>query len=120
MNNSDRKDKIINSITQAKEKGYTLIYGEWGSPDNQCVCALGCVLVVEGKEIGGYDDRELIEAAQALEASEDWAASFIDGFDNNGTGEFATDPEAWKLGYEIRQTTLPTEYGEWLEKNNYD
>lgn len=114
MNNKERKAKILSAIEGARNQGFTLVYGEWGNVDMQCACALGCVLLSENKE---PDLDEVAQASRALSVSDAWVNSFIEGFDGIGTMSGAVEPEAWKMGHDIRNQTEPEDFTDFLEKN---
>lgn len=104
MSNQSIKKDILTSIKKAQEMGYTLICEDWGNDTNKCACAIGCLFVVEGKN---PNEGDPYQAANILDVSEDWIASFIDGFDANGIAIGASNPEAWKLGAEMRKELKP-------------
>lgn len=102
--NNNVKEKILASIEKAQQMGYTLVCDDWGDDNRKCACALGCLLVVNGEN---PNDGTSEIAADLLEVSYDWASSFIDGFDDNGTVAGASDHIAWKLGSELRKELKP-------------
>jgi hypothetical protein len=113
MTNQEIKDKILQSIADTQKQGYTLVCDEWGSTVSKCACAFGCVLVSYGMVLDSSPKtKDLEEVSKMLNVSLDWIYSFIDGFDGNGFEQAATIPDAWLLGQEIRQQTLPIEEGE--------
>lgn len=118
----DIKQVILDSIKWTRETlGWTLISEDWGTANNKCTCAMGCVLLKHNPE-----DTVIIEeerenatvAAELLEVSELWVDSFIDGFDGNGTAAMCKVPEAWDLGWEIAKETKPLAHGKFLEMKN--
>lgn len=113
MNNQQRKEKILADIAAAREQGYTLIQDGWGSEEEKCACALGCINVAGGIN---PDEEEDGGAAIVLGVDQKWIYSFIDGFDDNGNAEGASIPEAWKLGADIRKETNPISYGEFVNQ----
>jgi hypothetical protein len=116
MNNKKIKEKIISSIGKAEDKGFTLITDDWGSVSAKCACAIGCVLVVEGKPI----NSTITVAAQILGVSDEWITSFTDGFDGNGKAEGAYDPEAWTLGETVRKETNPIPFDRFADQMDED
>jgi len=110
MNNQQLKAKILADIAAAKEKGYVVVIHDWGSNLHKCACALGCVAVSRGLS------PEEGDMAEILEVSQEWVSSFIDGFDNNGYAAGALDPEAWKIGEEVRQETQPIPYDDFMNQ----
>jgi hypothetical protein len=109
MNNNDQlKQKILNSIAIAQQKGYTLVMGDWGSDSSKSACALGCVAVANNIKIADMFGMVITNLLGGV--SEDWILSFMDGFDDNGILFGSLDPEAWELGAEIREHLKPIGY----------
>jgi hypothetical protein len=110
MNNKAVKEKILASIVIAEGKGFTLITDDWGSDTMKCACAIGCVYVAVDVNISNNENM----AAEILGVSDKWITSFTDGFDGNGVPTGAHEPEAWNIGREIRLSTNPLTYDEFV------
>lgn len=109
MNNNDQlKQKILNSIAIAQQKGYTLVMGDWGRDSIKSACALGCVAVANNIKIADMFGMVITNLLGGV--SEDWILSFMDGFDDNGILFGSLDSEAWELGAEIREHLKPIGY----------
>lgn len=109
MNNEEIKQKILDSIEYATNTlGFTLVQGNWGSSENKCACALGCVILKNGLEIlgEGLEEDNAIVAAELLGKPKCWIDDFINGFDSD---EIGTYHEGWKIGNEIKNITEPVE-----------
>jgi hypothetical protein len=115
----DIKQKIIDSIKWAQDNlNFTLVSDDWGTVNNKCTCAMGCVLLKN-------DPKDLViieylrdtgrKAAEILGVSEVWVESFTDGFDGNGRSDTASEPKAFLLGAEIAAETFPIPYVDFLE-----
>jgi hypothetical protein len=111
---SSIKQKILDGIQTAKEKlGITLIYEEWGSKQQKCACALGCVLLANDHGLCDDAEQNATEAADILGVSEGWINNFIRGFD--GDSPDGDDPkEAWEIGSSLRDETLPVNHTDYL------
>lgn len=104
------REKILSSIKYVRDTiGYTLVFGEWGSSNSKCACAIGCVLLEnDPKQIDFLDLH--YRASKILNVSELWIVSFINGFDGIGNGRETAVPKAWKMGYSIATETKPIAY----------
>ena len=119
------KHKILDSIeTVINTWGWTLISEDWGNNDFRCACPLGCLLINEETK---YKDVRLevpmghtLKVAELLEVSTAWVNCFMDGFDGDGTGDDAPEPEAWNIGQEIAKEFEPLTYIQFLEKQEKD
>jgi hypothetical protein len=113
MNNNDIKSRIVSGINYAKEKlGFTLVHSAWGSKQEKCACALGCVLIANDRHLEDVcvEDNES-EAASVLGVSTVWVESFINGFDDGEEHEVNTlDVKARELGIELRKELSPKEH----------
>lgn len=110
--NKQIKKKILDSISKAESKGYTLITDDWGSGKEKCACPISCVLVANDQPIS----IQLDDAARILGVSQNWIQSFADGFDGNGNAKMAHEPDAWSLGEEIRKETKPIPYSTFIDE----
>lgn len=106
------KQKIIDGIKAANDKGYHLICGDWGNPKQSCACALGCLIAPENKNIDVKKPipDPALKIMEVLGVSESWVSSFIEGFDGYGVNTFAKEPGAYDLGKELRGIYKPVDY----------
>jgi hypothetical protein len=111
---SSIKNKIVEGIQQAKENlGITLIYEEWGSKQQKCACALGCVLLANNHGLCDDAEQNATEAAEILGVSESWIDNFIRGFDGDSPDD--DEPgEAWEIGNSLREETKPMNHTDYL------
>jgi len=109
------KDKIADAINYVtKVKGYQLIENEWGSDIEKKCCALGCVLVVNGKPIAS-DHINIDSVMKLLKVDKVWIHCFMNGFDGLSRDGMQSLPDyidAFELG-----ATLRCEYLSHLIKN---
>jgi hypothetical protein len=110
--NNDIKQKIVEAISQAKKKGYTLISNSWGREVEKCACPMGCVLVANG--MTPNTAYNLVDSANILGVPTVWITSFIEGFDNIGTAPAAYCQEAWELGHELRTEMNPIPHNRFI------
>lgn len=116
MNNQDIKQKMLDSIDQARKAGYTLVQGDWGDERMKCACAIGCVYVAANQTINYHYGQ----ASALLGVDEGWVSSFINGFDQIGEAEYARDKQAWSLGDEMRLLTHPIDYQAFVDSMDED
>jgi hypothetical protein len=112
----DIKQKILDSITYAREKmGFTLISEDWGDASHKCACAMGCVLLKDNpKDTVRIEAKEnTVSAAEILGVTEKWIDCFCEGFDGNGQADASQLPDAWTLGEEVAKETKPIAYHLW-------
>lgn len=116
MNNL--KNRIIDGIKFAQERGFTLVDSDWGSDTTQCACALGCFLISNQEMISEDPEDNARVVAEILNVPENWVNNFISGFDGHPSKIYADYEEAWLLGIEIRMETNPQNHTDYINNLN--
>lgn len=116
------KNKIISSIEAAKAQGITLVCEDWGSKENKCACALGCLLITNHCDLSEDDpDKNEFQAMELLGVPDSWINNFINGFDDERSTTLQ-NIEAWQLGQELRLILNPVNHMDYIsdleEKQN--
>lgn len=107
MDTKQIKDRIVNGINYTTGKlGFKLVKEDWGSKQQKCTCAMGCVLLHNDHGIASDDcDQNEVEAAHVLGVQTDWINSFIAGYDGcekeDSTRSYILDEGAFEIGKEI-------------------
>ena len=114
---NETKEKILQGIQKAREKGYTLITEDWGDDLHKCGCALGCLLVANDVKLDSSYTSNFNKACEILNKDYNWVDSFIAGFDE-GYLVYGQTPveEAMSLGKELRKEFKPPMYHEFVDK----
>lgn len=117
-------NKIEEGILFGKEQGVFLVSENWGSKQENCACALGCLLMKN--EISLDEETNEEEACTLLEVDNAWITAFISGFDETpwnlkitltaaeyeklSKDEIQTLNDAYSAGVEMSKKFAPMPY----------
>lgn len=118
----DIKQKITDSIKEARRNGIVLVSEDWGSKSLGCACPLGCLFIQNEIPIEDHDDN-IKKAAELLETDPEWIDNFYHGFDGMSPTYISTNNssyiEAYHLGAELREQFEPLTYDDFMD-NKYE